>query len=174
MAWNLKPGDEFSPTWDKDANIIRADYEVIQSAFKVWSRHFHLQLLAVVPCTEGDILQEDIICFTCSMFICHPFHWVTPLFVDYREGKKSVGFYWSLQKFKQLQTVLPQSMPLLAKRAFDFTISSQPSVPQLFKHSSRYLDLFTFHLIFPKAMLPSGNWNHVYHNLKWDGELAIM
>jgi hypothetical protein len=87
---------------------------------------------------------------------------VTPLFVDYREGKKSVGFYWSLQKFKQLQTVLPQSMPLLAKRAFDFTISSQPSVPWLFKHSSRYLDLFTFHLIFPKAMLPSGNWNHVY------------
>ena len=64
MAGNLKSGDEFSPTWDKDANIIRADYEVIQSAFKVWSRHFHLQLLAVVPCTEGDILQEDIICFT--------------------------------------------------------------------------------------------------------------
>ena len=172
MAGNLKSGDEFSPTWDKDANIIRADYEVIQSAFKVWSRHFHLQLLAVVPCTEGHILREDIIYFTCSMFICHPFHWVTPLFVDYREEKKSVGFYWSLQKFKQLQTILPQPMPLLAKCAFDFTISSQPSVLWLFKHAHFIwiFSLFTFH----KAMLPSGNRNHVYNNLKWDGELAIM
>ena len=86
--------------------------------------------------------------------------------MDYREEEKSVGFYWSLQKFKQLQAVLPQCMPLLAKRAFDFTISQQSSVLWLFKHSSLYLDLFTFHLIFPKAMFPSGNWNHVYDNLK--------
>lgn len=89
------------------------------------------------------------------MFICHWLHWVT-LVCGLEGRKESVGLYWSLQTFKKLQAVLSQSMPLLAQCSFSFLVTKQFSVPWLFKHSSLYLDLFAFLLIFPKASFPTG------------------
>lgn len=121
----------------------------------------------------GDTLQEDIIHFTSPVFICHWLHWVT--FVCGLEGRKeSVSFIGLSRNWNSFKLSSPSLCLFWPSIPLVFTISKESSALWLFKHSSLYLDLFTFHLIFLKASFPSGNWNHVYNNPKWEGELAIV